>query len=84
MVPADNTWKNQCAGSDFDGDDLTLYFEEIEVDDNDNVINYGLYLDTNKLTGQVKYNMPGFVSLAIRKYAVLNNNEGKAAIITYR
>lgn len=84
MVPADNTWKNQCAGSDFDGDDLTLYFEEIEVDDNDNVINYGLYLDINKLTGQVKYNMPGFVSLAIRKYAVLNNNEGKAAIITYR
>lgn len=84
MVPADNTWKNQCAGSDFDGDDLTLYFEEIEVDDNDNVINYGLYLDRNKLTGQVKYNMPGFASLAIRKYAVLNNNEGKAAIITYR
>ena len=84
MVPADNTWKNQCAGSDFDGDDLTLYFEEIEVDDNDNVINYGLYLDINKLTGQVKYNMPGFVSLAIRKYAVLNNNIGQAAIITYR
>ena len=84
MVPADNTWKNQCAGSDFDGDDLTLYFEEIEVDDNDNVINYGLYLDRNKLTGQVKYNMPGFVSLAIRKYAVLNNNVGQAAIITYR
>ena len=84
MVPADNTWKNQCAGSDFDGDDLTLYFEEIEVDDNDNVINYGLYLDINKLTGQVKYNMPGFVSLAIRKYAVLNNNVGQAAIITYR
>ena len=84
MVPADNTWKNQCAGSDFDGDDLTLYFEEIEVDDNDNVINYGLYLDRNKLTGQVKYNMPGFVSLAIRKYAVLNNNIGQAAIITYR
>lgn len=84
MVPADNTWKNQCAGSDFDGDDLTLYFEEIEVDDDDNVINYGLYLDINKLTGQVKYNMPGFTSLAIRKYAVLNNNEGKAAIITYR
>ena len=84
MVPADNTWKNQCAGSDFDGDDLTLYFEEIEVDDNDNVINYGLYLDINKLTGQVKYNMPGFTSLAIRKYAVLNNNVGQAAIITYR
>ena len=84
MVPADNTWKNQCAGSDFDGDDLTLYFEEIEVDDNDNVINYGLYLDINKLTGQVKYNMPGFTSLAIRKYAVLNNNIGQAAIITYR
>ena len=84
MVPSDNTWKNQCAGSDFDGDDLTLYFEEIEVDDNDNVINYGLYLDRNKLTGQVKYNMPGFVSLAIRKYAVLNNNVGQAAIITYR
>ncbi len=84
MVPADNTWKNQCAGSDFDGDDLTLYFEEVEVDENDNVVNYGLFNKCNQTTGQVNYNMPGFTSLAIRKYAVKNNNVGQAAIITYR
>lgn len=84
MVPADNTWKNQCAGSDFDGDDLAIYFEEVEYDDNDELVNYGLVGDVNEETGEVNYNMPGFTSLAVRKYAIKNNNVGKATIITYR
>ena len=84
MVPADNTWKNQCAGSDFDGDDLTIYFEEVEYNDDDELVNYGLVGDVNEETGEVNYNMPGFASLAIRKYAIKNGNIGQAAIITYK
>ena len=84
MVPADNTWKNQCAGSDFDGDDFTLYFEEVEYNDNDELVHYGLFDELNEETGEVNYCMPGFTSLAIRKYAVRNNNIGQAAIISYK
>lgn len=84
MMPADNTWKNQCAGSDFDGDDFVLYFEEVEYDDDDNLIHYGLFEELNEETGECNYCMPGFTSLAIRKYAVKNNNVGKAAIICYK
>ena len=84
MVPADNTWKNQCAGSDFDGDDFTLYFEEVEYNDNDELVHYGLFDELNEETGEVNYCLPGFTSLAIRKYAVRNNNIGQAAIISYK
>ena len=84
IVPADNTWKNQCAGSDFDGDDFVLYFEEVEYDDDNNLIHYGLFEELNEETGECNYCMPGFTSLAIRKYAVKNNNVGKAAIICYK
>lgn len=104
MVPADNTWKNQCAGSDFDGDDFTLYFEEVEYDDDDMLVNYGLFVEDMKDCNveppkgfislkeliaynkkiEVNKNIPGFTSLAIRKYAVKNNNIGKAAIICYK
>ena len=84
MVPADNTWKNQCAGSDFDGDDFTLYFETTEYNEDNELVHYGLYDELNPETGEVNYCMPGFTSLAIRKYAVKNNNVGKAAIISYK
>lgn len=84
MVPADNTWKNQCAGSDFDGDDFTLYFEEVEYDDDEQLVHYGLFSELNEVTGEVNYCLPGFTSLAIRKYAVKNNNIGQAAIISYK
>lgn len=84
MVPADNTWKNQCAGSDFDGDDLAIYFEEVEYDDNDELVHYGLFEELNEETGEVNCHVPGFTSLAVRKYAVKNNNIGQAAIITYK
>ena len=104
MVPADNTWKNQCAGSDFDGDDFTLYFEEVEYDDDDMLVNYGLFVEDMKDCNveppkgpmslqellaynrkvELQKNVPGFTSLAIRKYAVKNNNIGKAAIICYK
>lgn len=84
MVPADNTWKNQCAGSDFDGDDFTLYFETVEYNEDNELVHYGLHDDLNPETGEVDYCMPGFTSLAIRKYAIKNNNVGKAAIISYK
>ena len=84
MVPADNTWKNQCAGSDFDGDDLAIYFEEVEYDDNDELVHYGLFEELNEETGEVNCHVPGFTSLAVRKYAIKNNNIGQAAIITYK
>lgn len=77
MIPADNTWKNQCAGSDFDGDDFTLYFEEVEYSEDKELVNYGLVDEAN-------CNIPGFVSLAVRKYAIKNNNIGQAAIIVYK
>lgn len=84
IVPADNTWKNQCAGSDFDGDDFVLYFEEVEYDDDDVLVHYGLFEELNEETGECNYCMPGFTSLAIRKYAIKNDNVGKAAIICYK
>ena len=74
IIAQDNTVKHQLAGSDFDGDDVTVIFPEFSLTE-DNKITTGLI---HKVHGLIN----DYTSIIVRK-RVRNNNIGYAALIEY-
>lgn len=73
ILAQDNTVKHQLAGSDFDGDDVTVIYPEFTVLENGKMVT-GLYYD-----GEI---INDYTSLIVRK-RVRENNIGYAALIEY-
>ena len=73
ILAQDNTVKHQLAGSDFDGDDVTVIYPEITMLDNGKLVT-GLYYD-----GRI---INDYTSLIVRK-RVREGNIGYAALIEY-
>lgn len=71
---ADNTLKHQLAGSDFDGDDMSLFMPEFTMT-TDNKIATGIYTPEGKLVNC-------YTSIIVRK-RVREGNIGCAALIVY-
>ena len=73
ILAQDNTVKHQLAGSDFDGDDVTVIYPEFTLLENGKVVT-GLYYD-----GRI---INDYTSLIVRK-RVREGNIGYAALIEY-
>ena len=73
ILAQDNTVKHQLAGSDFDGDDVTVIYPEFTLLENGKIVT-GLYYD-----GRI---INDFTSLIIRK-RIREGNVGYAALIEY-
>ena len=73
ILAQDNTVKHQLAGSDFDGDDVTVIYPEFTLLENGKVVT-GLYYD-----GRI---INDYTSLIVRK-RVREGNVGYAALIEY-
>lgn len=73
ILAQDNTVKHQLAGSDFDGDDVTVIYPEFTLLENDKIVT-GLYYD-----GRI---INDYTSLIVRK-RVREGNVGYAALIEY-
>lgn len=73
VLAQDNTVKHQLAGSDFDGDDVTVIYPEFTVLENGKIVT-GLYYD-----GEI---INDYTSLIVRK-RVREGNIGYAALIEY-
>lgn len=73
ILAQDNTVKHQLAGSDFDGDDVTVIYPEFTVLEDGKIVT-GLYYD-----GEI---INDYTSLIVRK-RVRENNIGYAALIEY-
>lgn len=73
ILAQDNTVKHQLAGSDFDGDDVTVIYPEITMLDNGKLVT-GLYYD-----GRI---INDYTSLIVRK-RVREGNIGYVALIEY-
>ena len=73
ILAQDNTVKHQLAGSDFDGDDVTVIYPEFTLLENGKIVT-GLYYD-----GKI---INDYTSLIVRK-RVREGNVGYAALIEY-
>ena len=73
ILAQDNTVKHQLAGSDFDGDDVTVIYPEFTLLENGKIVT-GLYYD-----GRI---INDYTSLIVRK-RVREGNVGYAALIEY-
>lgn len=73
ILAQDNTVKHQLAGSDFDGDDVTVIYPEFTLLENDKIVT-GLYYD-----GRI---INDYTSLIVRK-RVREGNVGYVALIEY-
>ena len=73
ILAQDNTVKHQLAGSDFDGDDITVIYPEFTLLENGKIVT-GLYYD-----GRI---INDYTSLIVRK-RVREGNIGYAALIEY-
>lgn len=78
IVAADNTMKRVLAGSDFDGDDVTVIFCEFTMTD-DGIIVTGLYYVDEE---GVRHLVNCYVCIVIRK-RVRNNNVGIGCLVEY-
>ena len=73
ILAQDNTVKHQLAGSDFDGDDVTVIYPEFTLLENGKIVT-GLYYD-----GRI---INDYTSLIVRK-RVREGNVGYVALIEY-